>query len=75
MDTTILQTIATRIKHASATNSKEIRLSIHEANELLAVIAYVSAQESEDLKVAIQDFLDQLTKIQPQIIHVSGGTF
>jgi hypothetical protein len=73
MDTTILLTIAERIKHASATNSKEIRLSIHDANELLAVIAYISARESEDMKKLIQDFVDHLNN--QQIIHVSGGTF
>jgi ElaB/YqjD/DUF883 family membrane-anchored ribosome-binding protein len=73
MDTTILQTIADRIKNASGSGSKEIRLSINDANELLAVIAWVSSKENQELRAAIQ----QLMKMQQTVgtIHVSGGKF
>lgn len=75
MDTTILQKIADRVKHANTMKTKEIRLSIEDANELLVVIAYVTATESEELKGLVKTFLDEMKAMQPQLIKVSGGSF
>lgn len=75
MNTEILDKIVHRIQHANATKSKEIRLSLDDANELLAVIAYVSNKESEELRGLIKDFLEDLNSTRPQLFNLSGGTF
>jgi ElaB/YqjD/DUF883 family membrane-anchored ribosome-binding protein len=75
MNTEILDKMVSRIQHANATKAKEIRLSLDDANELLAVIAHVSNKESEELRGMIKDFLEDLSNVKPQVINVSGGTF
>lgn len=75
MNTEIIDKIVHRIQHANATKSKEIRLSLDDANELLAAITYISNKESVELKGLIQNLLADLNTLRPQLVNVSGGTF
>jgi hypothetical protein len=78
MDLAILQTVAQRISYAQASNSKEVRFSMAEANQLLAAIAYVTAKDNQQLNAQLTDLLlkvQQLGSMPSLPTNLSGGTF
>jgi len=78
MDLSILQTIAQRIAYAQASNSKEIRISIAESQELLAVIAYATAKDNQQLQSKLNDLLlkiQQMASSNKLPSSLSGGSF
>jgi siroheme synthase len=79
MDLTILQTVATRIAYAQASNLKEVRFSIAEAQQLLAAIAYATAKDNQQLREQLNDLLEkvqQLAVMPPSLpTKLAGGSF
>jgi 1,2-phenylacetyl-CoA epoxidase catalytic subunit len=78
MDLTILQTVAQRISYAQASNLKEVRFSIAEAQQLLAAIAYATAKDNQQLRDKLDDLLTKVQQISstPSLPPtLSGGKF
>jgi iron-sulfur cluster repair protein YtfE (RIC family) len=77
MDLTVLQTITQRISHAQASRGKEVRLSIAEAQQLLAAIAYVTATSNQQLRAQFDELLVEIKRVSqislPEVL--SGGGF
>jgi ribosomal silencing factor RsfS len=77
MDLTVLQTITQRISHAQASGSKEVRMSIAEAQQLLAAITFVTATSNQQLRAHFDELLAEIKRVSqislPQTL--SGGGF
>lgn len=77
MDLTVLQTITQRISHAQASGGKEVRLSIAEAQQLLAAITYVTTASNNQFREAFDDLVAEVKRLSTLSLPktLSGGGF
>jgi hypothetical protein len=77
MDLTVLQTIIQRIAHAQATGTKEVRLSIAEAQQLLIAITAVTTANNQQMQNQFDALLNEIKRLSSASLptKLSGGGF
>ncbi len=73
METHSLEAFLQKFKTAKQFNSKDLRLTILEAENLASAISLLLAQESKLSSKIIE--LQELLLAEKQIVEVSGGSF
>jgi archaellum component FlaC len=77
MSTSALENFVKKYQTAKSYNSKEIRLTLHDAEELSTAIALILANVNtlSEKIIQLQDQLLQTSDITAQNLIVSGGKF